>query len=121
MSVKKRIRIVKATRYKLTPEGEAGAQVAPSNLSTGQTNFCYRNYRPQEITGFTEPADSLGHTVSNVKFTFRAENGAEWIRKSPGLEEFGNIGRNLKSDAEPIVGSATLVPTDQGWMHSAPF
>ena len=121
MSVKKRIGIVKATRYKLTPEGEAGAQVAPWKPSTGQTNFCYRNSRPQEIKGFTEPADSLGHTVSNVKFTFRAENGAEWIRKSPGLEEFGNIGRNLKSEAEPIEGSATLVPTDLGWMHSAPF
>jgi len=77
VSVNKRTRIVKATSFELTPEAEAGAQVIPSNLSTGQTNFCYRNFRPQEITGFTEPADSLVHTVSNVEFTFRAENSAE--------------------------------------------
>ena len=117
----KRTKVVKATRIKLTAEGETFAEESLSNPLKPATKFCYGNYRLHEITGYTEPADMLGKTVSNVKFTYKAEDIKEWVRRSPALEGFGRVRRDLRSDTEPIEGSATLVLTDRGWIHGATF
>ena len=114
------MKTVSGTRYSLTPEGEAVARTAPARLGRGGASFCYGSYRVLEVTNFTEPADFLGRQVSSAAYTYEAIEIADWAGKSDILRtEYQSLARDLNSRDEPLKGEATLVLTENGWIHGA--
>ena len=116
------MKTVSGTRYALTPEGESVARTMPGPVGLGGASFCYGSYRVIEVTNFTEPAEFLGRQVSSASYTYEAVEIAAWAGESDILQtEYQSLARDLGSRDELLKGEATLVLTENGWIHGALF
>ena len=75
---KRETKTVEGKRYSVTEAGQAAVRHA----SRLHTSFSYGSYQMQEVTNFTEPAQTGGQTVSTVSYTYSAAEIAAWAQDS---------------------------------------
>lgn len=105
-----------AKTFALTDKGKAIATV--EERITGNTQLCYGRYQVTDVTNFTAPADMMGLRVTNVDFQFEAADLADWATRSTVLQKHSQqLARDIGSRTAPLTGHASLVLTNNGWVH----
>ena len=91
------------------PELDAGF------FSTGTPKLCYATAQVIDVTNFTEPSDVMGVKASNVKFTYKLVDVADWI----SIPEVDALYKGLadKIAATSLEDDEDMVLTNNGWMH----
>jgi hypothetical protein len=97
--------------YSLTEAGKK-ALVSPDELT-----MCAGHYKVDEVARFSEPSNALGHTISEVSFTFSPIDVPAWA-KDDGVQKAYGLNARL---AEHSKGTRTLVLASDGWIDSADF
>jgi len=104
--------------YKFSDSGKAYLRPADMDkeaFSTGARNLCFGTPEVVEIINFTEPADAMGVTVSNVKYTYRLVDVAPWASDTALTTQFEWLPERITSDG--ITKDDDLVLTNNGWAH----
>lgn len=97
----------------LSPLGKQYAKI--SNGSTqGRLEFCYGKYVVDDIVRFTEPNNMMGMTISEVTYSKRVTDVADWAKSPKALEAWKQISRDQEKQ-EPQMDA--LVLTNEGWVH----
>lgn len=97
--------------YTLTDAGKK-ALVSPGDLT-----MCAGHYKVDEVARFSEPSSALGHTISEVSFTFSPVDVPAWAKDDAIQKEY-RLNERL---AEHAKGTRTLVLASDGWIDSADF
>lgn len=105
---------VPARVYSLTAEGEAAWQGEESD----RRGFCAGHYAVDEVKRFTEPGTVGPYTVSEVAFVFSPRDVPGWAERLRADAAVPQVGRALQAAQE---GKATLVLTNEGWVHERDF
>ena len=104
--------------YKFSDSGKTFLRPADLDnraMSTGARQLCYGTPEVVEITNFTEPADAMGVTVSNVQYTYRLLDVAPWASDPALTTQFEWLAERIGSDG--IAKDDDLVLTTNGWLH----
>ena len=105
----------KDTAVKIYELTDAGTKAFSKPDPEARGKFCYGTPQVDEVTQFTEPAAMFGMTVSQVNFTYHIENQADWAN-SPVLQKaYPNLKKNV---GKSLTGKATLLLTNNGWVHN---
>lgn len=110
---------IPAKNYTLTNKGKELVRVKKDSF-WGKTNvFCYGKYEVVDIDNFTEPTSHpmLGATITDVKFTYKAKNIADWAKGDAFKRMYANVRKDINSQNEAIKDDTMLVLTNNGWLH----
>lgn len=110
-------RIDPTVRYSLTEQGQKISKTNKGRIGS-VTRLCYGDNELVGITNFTKPADMRGRTVSKVRYTYKVTNIADWAKTESVVQKFESLKEKLNSDNTPLKGKATLVLTNNGWIHT---
>lgn len=105
---------VPAKIYSLTDAGRK-ALVDPSGNGT---NLCAGHYKVGEIVRFTEPSNAMGHTISQVSYTFSPVDVPGWAKSDDMKKAFDGLSRDLTDNQK---GQAMLVLANDGWVEASDF
>lgn len=97
--------------YSLTDAGKK-ALASPDELT-----LCAGHYKVDDVARFSEPSNALGHTISEVSFTFSPTDVPAWT-KDDGVQKAYGLNARLTDHAK---GTRTLVLASDGWIDSADF
>lgn len=97
--------------YSLTDAGKKAL------VSSDDLTMCAGHYKVDEVARFSEPSNALGHTISEVSFTFSPVDVPAWA-KDDGVQKAYGLGSRM---AEHAKGTRTLVLASDGWIDSADF
>ncbi|WP_024302910.1 ubiquitin-associated-like domain-containing protein [Pseudogulbenkiania sp. MAI-1] len=106
--------LMKANRtyrtYALTDKGQK------SYATWGKQNkgFCYGQLEVVDVTNFTEPSPLMGVTVSQVNYSFRVKEAADWSQ-DPAVK--AAYGKEVVPQGETVKGTTIMVKTGEGWVH----
>ncbi|WP_417541473.1 hypothetical protein [Methylophaga thalassica] len=107
-------KLVPGSEYSLTTEGESQANIN----SRGRVRFCYAKNEVVEVTDFTEPAERFGYVMSQVSYTYKLANTADWAMDSTYLnEKFSAIAQATEHPDTIKEGSAPLIQMSDKWKH----
>lgn len=113
---------IKTRKYELTEEGKQyyslGTIKNVGAMFGGAGTFCYGKRTVSEIKNFSEPANMMGMTISNVNFSYKITEVAPWANDANIRETYKDIEKTITGKNE---GKATLVKTNEGWIHEALF
>ena len=101
----------------LTDEGKKYYKVSDKNAPMKLGGFCVGKAEVNQMTNFTQPAEMMGKTVSDVQFTYTVSNLPTWIL-TPSLSKL-NPGIQTVVDAanKPAKLELNLMLTGKGWME----
>lgn len=106
-------------RYSLTEEGARHYRSEPgSALIRGRHGFCAGHYAVDEIRRFTEPGTVGGYTISQVVYTYSPRDVQKWAQDPAVRHAIPSLDEALRNSRE---GKATLVLTNEGWVHERDF
>ena len=91
------------------------AELDRGAMSPGARQLCYGTPEVVEIINFTEPADAMGATVSNVQYTYRLVDVAPWANDPAVTVQDEWLRERIASDVIPKDDD--LVLTNNGWAH----
>ncbi|MFM0124220.1 MULTISPECIES: hypothetical protein [Paraburkholderia] len=97
--------------YSLTDAGKKAL------VSEDELTLCAGHYKVDEVARFSEPSNALGHTISEVSFTFSPTDVPSWA-KDDGVQKAYGLNARLADHAK---GTRTLVLASDGWIDSADF
>jgi hypothetical protein len=104
---KRKMRSVKTKTYSISSKGKQAL------IKDGKrTGFKVCSLRVKSIDRFTEPAQSMGATISEVKFTLESYNVEKWVNN-----EFLKIHSYLNKFIKDSKNSCVLVLMNDGWVH----
>lgn len=109
--------------YDLTEEGKKYYTVNATKDYRGQEigAFCFGTASVDSVSNFTEPSDAFGMTITHVKYSYAVADIPAWIKP----EKLPKNQYKLKADSEsvkaPIETKATLILTNNGWVHEKLF
>lgn len=102
--------------YDLTDEGKKYYKESKSDKEYELGSFCFGSAQVKEILNFTEPSQLLGHTISEVKFTYQVNDLPNWV-KSPEIYELrSSLKKLVHSEEAPVESRRVLVLTNKGWI-----
>jgi hypothetical protein len=101
--------------YTLT---DAGEKALADQQNKKGTAFCAGHFKVQSIVRFTPPADAVGHTISEVVYTYKAVDVPAWAASKDVTAAFPNMAEFQSKDQQ---GRATLVLANDGWITSDDF
>ena len=104
--------------YKYSEQGKTylrPAELDKGSFSTGTRQLCYGTPQVVEIVNFTEPAEAMGAKVSNVQYTYRLVDVAQWASDPALTNQFEWLLERISSDG--ITKDDDLVLTNNGWAH----
>jgi len=109
----------KVKSYTLTDKGKEFVQVKNTSYSGDTNELCYGEYEVVDIENFTEPTihPFLGAKTSDVQFTYKAKNVADWAKSDVLKNLYKNVKKDINSKDEAIQDSNVLVLTNNGWVH----
>lgn len=84
-------------------------------MSTGARQLCYGTPEVVEIINFTEPADAMGATVSNVQYTYRLVDVAPWANDPVLSKQYQWLQERISNPS--ISKDDDFVLTNNGWAH----
>ena len=101
--------------FKFSEEGKRYLKVSDDRLSSGAPQLCYGTPQVVEITGFTEPAESMGVKVSNVQYTYKLVDIASWATEPVVTAQYPMLSQQLANKS--IEKDDDMVLTSKGWVH----
>ena len=104
--------------YKFSNKGESflrPVSLDKGAFSTGARQLCYGTPQVVEIVNFTEPAEAMGAKVSNVQYTYRLVDVAQWASDPALTNQFEWLSERISSDNN--AKDDDLVLTNNGWVH----
>jgi hypothetical protein len=104
--------------YSITEEGKKHFIKHARGFASSYPAFCSGKYRVTEIDTFTEPSDAMGVRLTKVNFRFTVDGVAPWIKAPSVLRAYANLARDAQAE---ISDQATLIATNEGWMHEQLF
>lgn len=109
-------RKVAVIAYDLTDQGKAAysKDAGSSTMGGKRTGLCYGKPHVDEVTNFTQPADMMGMTLSQVSYKYHLVDLPAWVNNSKVKAAFPDLARNT---AESLDGKAAVVLTNDGWKH----
>lgn len=111
--------VIEPTFY-LTEEGKKSYKADAAKDYTGKTTggFCFGKATVKDIPQFTEPSESAGMRVSQVKFTYQVSDFPAWAKLPEMLSAIAVLKRDVESEKVPIDGEAVLKLTNNGWVNA---
>jgi hypothetical protein len=109
-------RVLPGVRYDVSDKGKQ-FQRSIKRLTVSTKVIAYADKQVVDIVRYSEPATSAaGQTVSEVTYTYKLVNIAEWAR-NPAVQKYFFTNRNnqLDENAPPIEAKAFLVLMSDGW------
>jgi len=102
--------------YDFTSEGKAAfSDAAGSSMMGGKrSGLCYGKPHVDEVTNFTQPADMMGMTLSQVSYKYHLADLPAWAKNPKMKAAFPDLARNT---AESLDAKAAVVLTNDGWKH----
>jgi len=104
--------------YKFSAKGEnflRPVDLDSGVFSTGARQMCYGTPQVIEITNFTEPAEAMGVTVSNVQYAYKLVDVAPWANDPALTTQYLWLAERVTSQS--IDKTDDMVLTQAGWMH----
>ena len=101
---------VPAHIYTLTDKGKS------SRLFEDSPFLCIGKYHVDEVTGYTEPGNAGGTTVSKADYTFSPTDVPDWAKAEGVRSAYPSIEQSL---SEKQTGKAVLVLKNDGWSAEA--
>ncbi|WP_207002555.1 hypothetical protein [Trinickia mobilis] len=108
-------KMVPAKIYSLT---DAGSKALADQQNKNGTGFCAGHFKVKSIVRFTPPSDALGHTISEVVYSYNAVDVPAWAQSKEIAASFPRAGKMLSGD---LQGQSTLVLASDGWIMSEDF
>ena len=104
--------------FKISSEGEKFLR--PDELDegfyrTGTPQLCYATAEVIDVTNFTEPAEKTGVKASNVKFTYKLIDVADWASNPAIVGKYKWL--PAKIAASSLEDDEDMVLTNNGWVH----
>lgn len=108
--------LVPAKIYSLTEKGKQNFVKSEGKGLTGWSNqgFCVAKLKVDEITGFSDPAQMMGYTVSNVNFSFSPTGVKDWAKNQEVTKAFPSLTGDLEENQQDSIA---LVLMNDGWVH----
>lgn len=102
--------------YDFTDKGRGAFKedAGQSVMGGRRSGLCYGKPHVDEITNFTQPADMMGMTLSQVSYTYHLEDLPDWATNPKVKAAFPDVARNT---AQSLEAKATVVLTNDGWKH----
>ena len=104
--------------YKFTDKGESFLRPASLDkraFSTGARQLCYGTPQVVEIVNFSEPAEAMGAKVSNVQYTYKLVDVAQWASDPALTNQFEWLSERISNQS--ISKDDDLVLNSDGWKH----
>ena len=104
--------------YKFSNKGESflrPVSLDKGAFSTGARQLCYGTPQVVEIVNFSEPAEAMGAKVSNVQYTYRLVDVAQWASDPALTNQFAWLSERISSYS--TAKDDDLVLTNNGWVH----
>jgi len=115
------IKKVPAMGFKLTDQAKARLFIPTSRheqfMGSGP-KLCYGRREFTLIENFTEPAEAIGVTASQVKYHYRIADVADWATSLERPTSFSHVKNALGAELED---QDDMVLTDKGWVHHKAF
>jgi hypothetical protein len=84
------------------------------------TELCYGKKKVEEVVRFTEPASVTGMTASQVTYTWKLTDIADWAR-NPDVETHFHTDQFLNAADSPRQAQIDLVLSNDGWHFQSGF
>jgi len=101
--------------FKFSDEGKRYLKASDDRLRSGAPQLCYGTPQVVEITGFTEPAESMGVKASNVQYTYKLVDIASWATEPVVMGQYPMLSQQLANKS--IEKNDDMVLTSKGWVH----
>ena len=113
---------IRPTFY-LTEEGKKFYKPDVDKTIGGKSlgGFCFGKAKVRDVPQFTEPSDMRGHNMSRVNYTFVVNDLPSWTKLPEILTAIPALKPDVESENSPIQGKATVVLTNNGWVHERIF
>jgi len=110
-------KLVPATRYTLTKEGEKffKRDLTIPGTSKKKNAFCFGETEIDKVINFTEPESFFGTTASRVKYTYRIKNLPSWTSDSEVQALIPKVAKMVRTKDKPAESTITLFLTSKGW------
>jgi hypothetical protein len=105
---------VPAKVYDLTADGK---KALADRGGTGKA-LCAGHYKVDSVVRFTEPANAMGSTISQVTYTFSAVDVPDWAKSTEVRQVYTGLAPRL---ADHQTGQTTLVLASDGWIDASDF
>jgi len=106
---------VEAYAYDLSNSGQEQLSEGEEGLfSSAAQQFCYGSATVDEIIQFTEPADTMGVTFSQVSYRYHIKDLPSWAKDKDMQKAFSELERDTADD---LKTKTALVLTNKGWVH----
>lgn len=76
--------------------------------------FCYAEKKLNEIVNWTEPADMMGFTISEVTYKYSFDNVADWAKTETARDKLKIFAGDELSN-QPLTARMGLQLTNKGW------
>lgn len=100
--------------YSLTDLGQKSFKEIPSNsnMAGDIKGLCAASYHVGKVLEFSEPTQSMGETISHVRYTLLATGIQDWAQNENVQNAFPTMASLLNTERRQ---SATLVLKEDGW------
>jgi len=92
-----------------------GFKFSDEGKRSGAPQLCYGTPQVVEITGFTEPAESMGVKASNVQYTYKLVDIASWATEPVVMGQYPMLSQQLANKS--IEKNDDMVLMSKGWVH----
>jgi len=109
---------IKYIGYKFSTKGASflrPVELDQGAFSNGKPKLCYGRSEVIDVTNFTEPAEVMGVKASNVKFTYKLVDVADWAKASDVSTKFTGLADRIA--ALSLKDDEDMVLTNNGWVH----
>lgn len=76
--------------------------------------FCYAEKKLDEIANWTEPADMMGFTISEVTYKYSFDNIADWAKTEIARDKLKTFS-GYELSKQPLTAKIGLQLTNKGW------
>lgn len=109
---------VPGVRYQLSREASKylhnDARIRAMSAIGAEQQLCYADKRLADVLRWTEPTATMGRTITEVTYTYRLVDVANWARNAD-VERAFYTGRELAAAETPKEAKMTLVLMNDGW------
>ena len=101
-------------RYELTDEGKQATRTGKGGFFGSRTDLCYAREKVDSIVKWTEPANLGPVTLTEVTYTYKLADVADWAKRPDVQKAFSGIQPEL-SGQSTAQRRADLQLTNKGW------
>jgi len=113
----------KEKSYELTELGKTSYKENAGTGFSGQklSGLCFGKASVTAVTQFSEPAEILGHKVSQVNYEYTVSDLPDWAQTAQVQGAFAELKKDVQSKDKPRKALDTVLLTNKGWVHERQF